>query len=65
MTVEDHHFKEQVFDFLDDLRESGLTNMFGARPYVMKAFKIKSHEAGSLVQEWIRTFSQRHPKVQS
>ena len=26
--------EEEVFEFLDALRESGVTNMFGARPYI-------------------------------
>jgi hypothetical protein len=29
---------EKYFAFLDDLRESGETNMFGAVPYLQQAF---------------------------
>ncbi len=29
---------EKYFEFLDDLRDSGVTNMFGALPYLQRAF---------------------------
>lgn len=31
---------EKYFDFLDDLRESGVTNMFGATPYLIEEFGV-------------------------
>jgi len=52
--------KEEVFQFLDDLRESGIVNMFGATPYVQEAFGVKKMEARELVVEWMKTFSERH-----
>ena len=52
--------KEEVFQFLDDLRESGIVNMFGAGPYVEGAFGCKRSEAKALVVEWMKTFSERH-----
>jgi hypothetical protein len=55
--------KEKVFEFLDKLRESGATNMFGASPYIEKAFNIGDKEARSLLVEWMETFSQRHTKT--
>ena len=33
-------FKEEVFDYLDDLRDEGITNMFGARPYIESTFGL-------------------------
>lgn len=55
--------KEMYFEFLDDLRESGVTNMFGATPYLRKAFKgLSEKEARSILTEWMKTFSERHPK---
>ena len=36
---------DEMLEFLDDLRESGDTNMFGARPWVASAFdKENSNE---------------------
>lgn len=50
------------FHYLDGLRESGVTNMFGARPYLMEEFGLDSKKAGDILSEWMRTFSDRHSK---
>jgi len=55
------NFKESVFEFLDDLRESGAVNMFGAGQFVQEAFDVDRREARTLVGEWMDTFSERHP----
>ena len=46
----------KVFIFLDNLRESGITNMFGARPYVIAEFGYSKDKAGKVLTEWMRTF---------
>lgn len=43
-------------EFLDELRESGETNMFGAGPYVEREFGVDKREARSIVSEWMATF---------
>lgn len=53
--------KEEVFLYLDTLRDSGVTNMFGAGPYVEDEFDLDRRTARSLVVEWMETFSKRHP----
>ena len=30
--------EQEHLDYLDELRESGITNMFGARPYLMQSY---------------------------
>ena len=55
--------KEEVFAYLDDLRSSGETNMFGARPYLMDEFGVDKGVAAELLSEWMRTFGERHKKV--
>ena len=51
----------EQLEFLDKLRESGGTNMFGARPYVVEEFPELSYgEAGKVVSYWMKTFSERH-----
>jgi len=55
-------FKESVFQYLDDLRESGVTNMFGATPYIQDEFGVDKREAMALLVEWMQTFSERHPR---
>jgi hypothetical protein len=52
--------KEDVFMFLDDLRESGATNMFGAAPYIEEAFDVNRKDARALLLEWMSTYSDRH-----
>ncbi len=53
--------KEEYFRFLDELRESGATNMFGARPYLMDAFsELTDKDAAKVLAEWMKTFEQRH-----
>ena len=55
--------ENDVFVFLDRLRESGITNMFGAGPYVEEYFDLKRRVAGDLVIKWMTTFEDRHPNV--
>tara|TARA_Y100000310_G_scaffold314700_1_gene364341 strand:+ start:1340 stop:1534 length:195 start_codon:yes stop_codon:yes gene_type:complete len=49
---------DEMLEFLDDLRESGDTNMFGARPWVASAFDIPKAEAGEVLSYWMSTFGQ-------
>ena len=44
--------------FLDELRESGDVNMFGARPYIMDEFGLDKHEAGEILTEWMKNFEE-------
>lgn len=37
--------KEEIFEYLDALRESGETNMFGASNYLMNRFGMDRTEA--------------------
>jgi len=47
---------EEVFEYLDGLRESGVTNMFGARPYVEEEFSFGKQKAGDLLSKWMKSF---------
>jgi hypothetical protein len=58
----DDQIRNEVFEYLDDLRESGETNMFGARPYLMEEFGFDQREATRWLAEWMQTFSERHPR---
>ena len=54
---------EKYYEFLDNLRESGVTNMFGATPYLVKAFSDLSEvKAREILRNWMKTFSDRHPE---
>jgi hypothetical protein len=46
----------EYFEYLDRLRESGVTNMFGAGPYLAEAFGITKHQAKKVHVAWMETF---------
>lgn len=52
---------EEYFEYLDNLRESGVTNMFGACPYLEEEFGLDRTEAMKVLAEWMNTFDERHP----
>ena len=52
--------QEEVNLFLDDLRETGAINMFGAAPYVEREFGVSRYDARDLVKNWMQTFTERH-----
>lgn len=51
---EDYHL-----EYLDDLRESGVTNMFGAAPYLVRKFDTDKRDARKILVYWMETFSER------
>ena len=53
--------EEKHLEYLDNLRESGITNMFGAGSYVKDAFNLTSIESSRILSYWMETFSDRHP----
>lgn len=46
-----------IFEYLDELRASGGTNMFGATPYVEDHFNLHRGLASAAVSKWMQTFS--------
>ena len=50
--------EQEVFEYLNDLRESGATNMFGAPPYVEREFSISKSESRKIVSLWMNNFSE-------
>lgn len=47
-------------EYLDSLRASGVTNMFGAAPYLAHAFLIGKRDARAILAYWMATFAERH-----
>lgn len=46
--------RKEVFDFLDILRQTGVTNMFGALPYLRDSFpELTKKECSQLLMEWM------------
>lgn len=56
--------KEAMFLFLDDLRESGITNMWGAGEYLQEVFEVTKIEARDVLLEWMKTFKERKANEQ-
>lgn len=42
--------------FLDELRESAETNMFGAAPYLQEEFGLDKKEAREILFQWMKSF---------
>lgn len=63
MSNEMKELKEKCFVYLDELRESGVVNMYGATPYIIKEFDIPRSEAINLLTAWMDTFEERHPDI--
>ena len=53
--------RQEHLEFLDRLRESGVTNMYGAGRYLVEAFDLTRADAAEVLGHWMRTFDERHP----
>jgi hypothetical protein len=49
--------EQEVLEFLNMLRDSGATNMFGAVPYIKDEFKLDSKESKRLLMLWMANFN--------
>ena len=43
-------------EYLEELRQSGETNMYGATPYIMEEFGMDKKEARSILSQWMNSF---------
>ena len=48
--------KQVYFDYLVALRDSGITNMFGAGAYLQDNFGLSRYEARDILLEWFKSF---------
>lgn len=47
--------------YLDELRASGETNMYGARPYLQAEYPdLDDKTSGKILVYWMQTFAERH-----
>ena len=50
----------RYFRYLDNLKDSGETNMFGARPYLMNRFpELTKEKAEKILSDWMDSYSER------
>ena len=47
---------KEYFAYLNVLRESGVTNMFGAAPYLQQEFGLTKSEARDILMKWMESF---------
>ena len=56
------HQRQEFFEFLDELRESGVVNMYGAAPYLQREFGIQNKiVAYQILDDWMESYAARHP----
>ncbi len=53
---------KDMHTFLNDLRDSGVTNMFGAAPYLQAEFNLDKKEARELLAYWMGSY--RNPELE-
>jgi len=49
-------YQDDVYDYLNALRESGATNMFGATPYLVDEFDFPTKVARAWLSKWMGDF---------
>ena len=47
--------EKEMFTYLDELRDSGVTNMFGAAPYLQREFDLEKREAREILAKWMQS----------
>ena len=52
----DDRIDQKYIDYLNALRESGTTNMFGAGDYLMDTFDLQKAEARKILSNWMKNF---------
>lgn len=53
----DYMNKVQYHNFLENLRRSGVVNMYGAGIYLEKAFGLSKAKAREVLVEWMETYN--------
>ncbi len=46
----------EYYQYLENLRQSGVVNMYGAGPYLEKAAGIDSYEAMDILVSWMENY---------
>lgn len=59
MTKNKKYKKEwtEYYQYLEDLRASGDTNMYGAAPYLQRDFGLKKGEARDVLSSWMDNYA--------
>ena len=46
----------EYYEYLEGLRQSGVTNMFGAAPFIQEAFGLNRNEARKVLASWMQNY---------
>jgi len=55
--VNDEFWRREVYLYLEQLRETGETNMFGASAYLEKHFELPKIEARKYLADWMKQYN--------
>ena len=56
--VNDEFWRNEVYLYLEQLRETGETNMFGAGVYLEKHFKLPKDKARMYLADWMKQYNE-------
>jgi len=60
MMARPDYVTDEHLEYLDELRESGITNMYGARAYLLNEFDdLQDKVAGDILVYWMKTFGKK------
>ena len=60
--VADEHMRNEVYLYLEQLRETGETNMFGAGEYLEKHFELHKDTARRYLIDWMSGYNKKEEK---
>jgi len=55
--VNDEFWRNEVYLYLEQLRETGETNMFGAGVYLQKHFELSKEKAIMYLSDWMKQYN--------
>lgn len=54
--------KNKYWIYLENLRKSGVVNMYGAAPYLQKTFDLTEKEAREILADWMNNYNKEDYK---
>ena len=51
-------YNTTYYQYLEELRQSGVTNMFGAAPYLQEEFGLDRREAEKILLSWMTHYDE-------
>jgi len=55
--LSDKHTRNEVYLYLEQIRESGDINMFGAGAYLEQHFELSKNDARKYLADWMRSYN--------